>query len=80
MTNGHVARVAGEAGALMVVDTDAHAPEDLITGQRAREVALGAGLSPAGADSTLENARALVEGFLKTGGKPLPSSKFHDYG
>jgi histidinol phosphatase-like PHP family hydrolase len=65
MTNGHVARVAVEAGALMVVDSDAHAPEDLITGQRAREVALGAGLSAAGADSTLENARAFVRRVLK---------------
>lgn len=65
MTNGHIARVAVEAGALMVVDSDAHAPEDLITGQRAREVALGAGLSAAGADSTLENARAFVRRVLK---------------
>ncbi len=65
MTNGHVARVAGEAGAMMVVDTDAHAPEDLITGQRAREVALGAGLSAAGADAALENSRAFVRRVLK---------------
>ena len=33
MTNGHVARIAREAGAAMVVDTDAHAPDDLITGR-----------------------------------------------
>ncbi len=45
MTNGHVARVAREAGAALVVDTDAHGPDDLITGQRAHQVALGAGLS-----------------------------------
>lgn len=45
MTNGHVAKVASEAGALMVVNTDAHAPEDLITEEIAIQVARGAGLS-----------------------------------
>ena len=45
ITNGHVARLAQEAGAKMVVDTDAHAPEDLIDRERAIEIARGAGLS-----------------------------------
>ncbi|OPY25403.1 MAG: hypothetical protein A4E28_03149 [Methanocella sp. PtaU1.Bin125] len=65
MTNGHVARIASEAGARMIVDTDAHAPEDLITVQRAREVAIGAGMSADDADLTLENARAFVAKILK---------------
>ncbi len=43
-TNGHVARVAGEAGADLVVNTDTHAPEDLITDEMALKVAIGAGL------------------------------------
>lgn len=64
MTNGHVARVALAAGAAMVVDTDAHAPENLITGKRAREVALGAGLSEAEASKTMDNARAFVKDVL----------------
>lgn len=68
MTNGHVARIAREAGARMVVDTDAHAPEDLITGQRAREVALGAGLSAAEADAILENSRAFVKKVVNSRG------------
>lgn len=44
ITNGHVARIALEAGAKMVVDTDAHSPDDLIDSERAVEIAMGAGL------------------------------------
>jgi histidinol phosphatase-like PHP family hydrolase len=46
LTNGHVARVARAAGAELVLDTDAHAPGDLITAAFARTVAFGAGLGP----------------------------------
>lgn len=46
LTNGHVARVCREAGALWVVDTDTHDPSDLITLEMAQRVAAGAGLSP----------------------------------
>jgi histidinol phosphatase-like PHP family hydrolase len=44
ITNGHVARRAKEAGAMMVVNTDAHSPEDLIDQDRAVQIAFGAGL------------------------------------
>jgi putative hydrolase len=44
-TNGHVARMALEAGARMVVNTDAHDPSDLITEETALMVARAAGLS-----------------------------------
>jgi histidinol phosphatase-like PHP family hydrolase len=54
ITNGHVARLALEAGAKMVVDTDAHAPDDLIDRERAIGIARGAGL-------TLERATAVVD-------------------
>ncbi|HMK46469.1 MAG TPA: PHP domain-containing protein, partial [Methanocella sp.] len=56
MTNGHVAAVAKEAGAMLVVDTDTHGPGDLITSARALAVALGAGLSRRGADEAMKNA------------------------
>ena len=35
ITNGHVVRMAKLAGAKMVVDTDSHAPRDLINSKRA---------------------------------------------
>lgn len=44
-TNGHVALMARQAGARMVVDSDTHAPGDLIDLETARMVALAAGLS-----------------------------------
>jgi histidinol phosphatase-like PHP family hydrolase len=53
ITNGHVARLAQEAGAKIVVDTDAHSPDDLIDRYRAIEIAMGAGL-------TLDRATAVV--------------------
>ncbi|MDQ1282951.1 MAG: hypothetical protein QG666_741, partial [Euryarchaeota archaeon] len=54
ITNGHVVRTAKLAGARMVVDTDSHAPGDLIRSERAIEIAMGAGLS-------LEEASDVVE-------------------
>ena len=65
LTNGHVARVCREAGALMVVDTDTHSPDDLITLSEARLVALGAGLDAHEAELATEaTPRALVEAIL----------------
>jgi len=46
ITNGHVVRIAEEAGAKMVVDTDTHSPEDLIDTDQAIQIAVGAGLTP----------------------------------
>lgn len=43
--NGHLAKVGREAGALFLVDSDTHAPGDLLSLERARMVALGAGLT-----------------------------------
>lgn len=45
ITNGHVARIASQVGAEMVVDTDTHSPDDLIDSNRAMEIAMGAGLT-----------------------------------
>ena len=54
ITNGHVVRLASLAKAKMVVDTDTHAPDDLIDGERAKQIAMGAGL-------TREEAVMIVE-------------------
>jgi len=60
LTNGHVARLALAAGAKLVINNDAHAPGDLLSGDLARKVALGAGLSPEQVDQALRNSEALV--------------------
>ena len=53
--NGHVVRVAREAGARMVLDSDAHQPGDLLTDEFALEVAMGAGLSRSEAEALLSD-------------------------
>ncbi|MDD1755145.1 MAG: histidinol phosphate phosphatase domain-containing protein [Methanothrix sp.] len=64
ITNGHVVRMACLAGAKMVVDTDTHAPENLIDSKRAVEIAMGAGLTPREADRIV-NDHAIIKELLK---------------
>jgi histidinol phosphatase-like PHP family hydrolase len=46
-TNGHVARIARETGCQIVVDSDAHAPHDIMDEHAKNIVARGSGLSEA---------------------------------
>jgi histidinol phosphatase-like PHP family hydrolase len=63
--NGHVARVARMTGAKLVVNTDSHAPRDMIDQASARLVALGAGLTEEEArEALVTNAWALVSRAL----------------
>ncbi len=66
--NGLVASLARAHGAALVVNTDTHAPGDLINRAQALRVALGAGLSQAEAEQTLLNSQRLVE---RLSGRPL---------
>ena len=61
LTNGHVVRMAQETGAKLILNTDAHAPEDLLTLPQAKEVALGAGLKAREVERLYLNAGRLVE-------------------
>ena len=54
LANGHVAKVAREAGAATVLDSDAHEPDDLLTPEIRLAVARGAGLND-------EEVHALLE-------------------
>jgi histidinol phosphatase-like PHP family hydrolase len=67
LTNGHVARLARQAGALLVIDTDAHAPGDLITRERAGQILLGAGLDEKQAEEVLANNENLLHTVFPTG-------------
>ncbi len=60
LANGHVAAVAREAGAGVVLNTDAHSPGNYITRERAYMVAQGAGLSQTECDRMLANAESLA--------------------
>jgi putative hydrolase len=66
-SNGHVARRAEEAGARLVLDSDTHAPRDILTLEMARKVVEGAGLPEGSLEVLLENSRLL----LKKVGYPL---------
>jgi len=55
LCNGHVVRLALEAGADLVVDSDAHDPSQLIRMDAARRIALGAGLPETQLDRVLSH-------------------------
>jgi len=61
-TNGHVARIANETGADLIVDTDSHSPHDLINDETAFKIAMGAGLDEKGArKATVTNPSKLIK-------------------
>lgn len=62
LANGHVASIARETGAELVVNTDAHHPRDFITQERAYEIARLAGLDEEEAERAVEdNPREVVD-------------------
>lgn len=60
LANGHVAALARRHGAPLLLNTDAHAPGDLISRDFARRVARGAGLTEAEAARMFRNAEEIV--------------------
>ena len=61
LANGHVARLGQKCGASMILNTDSHSPDDLITLGKARLVALGAGLGEEDFTKMIQNSRRIVE-------------------
>jgi histidinol phosphatase-like PHP family hydrolase len=59
--NGHVFKTAMESGADLVVNSDAHSPEDLITQVRAKVVLRGAGVPDEMVDAILANSQKIVD-------------------
>ena len=60
-TNGHVVRVAQAAGAGLVLNSDAHAPGDLLSKNMLEKIALGAGIDKTALKQMVQNAETLVE-------------------
>jgi len=60
LTNGHVAKLAKKHGAELVLNTDAHAPSDLITPKQAEQIALGAGLDGDDFKRMQKNAKSFL--------------------
>ncbi len=61
LTNGHVARLANEVGAKLILSSDGHAPVDFMTEEFASKVVEGAGLPPDSLSALLANARQLLK-------------------
>ena len=60
LSNGHVVQLARQAGAKLVLNSDCHAPKDLVLPAFADKVGRAAGLSIAEVDQARENARRLL--------------------
>jgi putative hydrolase len=65
LANGHVAALARETGASLIVDTDSHEPGDLITRDQAERVARGAGLSIAEVTTLFANVETFARRLAK---------------
>ena len=60
LTNGHVAKMARLTGAKLVINTDSHTPENLITKDFGEKVLLGAGLDKKEIRQVFKNSEELV--------------------
>jgi histidinol phosphatase-like PHP family hydrolase len=65
LTNGRLVLLARKAGARLVINSDTHAPEQLLTEDMRKRVGLGAGLSEEELLQTSNNAEDLVRRVLK---------------
>lgn len=62
LSNGHVANVCREVGNKMVINTDTHSPDNIITFERSKIIGLGAGLNESEVKKAIvDNPRELIE-------------------
>ena len=64
LTNGHVVNIARRTGAKLIINSDSHTPEDLITKEFALKVLLGAGLDKREIASVFRNSEGLIKRLL----------------
>ncbi len=64
LANGHVAGLARDCGAKLVLNSDAHSPHDFMTRQFAKMVAHGTGLGGNAFEEMLGNSRDLIKKVL----------------
>jgi histidinol phosphatase-like PHP family hydrolase len=60
LTNGHVARIARQAGAALIINTDSHGPNDLIDDSSAARILRGAGIPEEAVSGVLENSKSIL--------------------
>lgn len=64
LSNGHVAKIAAAVGAKLVIDTDTHEPNDLVTDEQAKNILLGAGVSADAIPAIFQHSRDLANKAL----------------
>lgn len=67
MTNGHVVKMARAANASLVLNTDAHTPQDIVGKEFALKVATGAGMTEHEIEMMFLNSERLVDQALRMG-------------
>ena len=65
LTNGHVAKMARQAKAPLILNSDSHSPHDLVNRDMARKIAVGAGLSEAETVAMFRNSETQVKKALE---------------
>jgi histidinol phosphatase-like PHP family hydrolase len=65
LSNGHVAKEAVKFGVPLIINTDAHAPSDLISAETARKILLSAGIDDSRIQSVFDTSKAIVEKALR---------------
>jgi len=63
LTNGHVAKLCKKHNVKMVLNTDSHSPENLITDEMAKKILKGAGLDDTDIISVFQNSLDIVERY-----------------
>lgn len=61
LSNGHVVKIAMEVGADLIINTDSHNPEDIITIELARTILHSAGIAENAVEKIFANSQRLVD-------------------
>jgi putative hydrolase len=61
LTNGHVLKTARQCGAKLILNTDTHSPEDIVSRDRAEQIARGAGMTEAEVAEIFKNSAYLAK-------------------
>jgi len=75
LANGHVASVAIKLGTGLVINTDAHSPDDLITNEEAEKILLASGIQKEWVNGVLKNSRTIAGRILKIQGESVNYAK-----
>jgi histidinol phosphatase-like PHP family hydrolase len=66
LTNGHVAKIGKEVGNKLILNTDTHRPQDMLTIEQNKSILLGSGLNDQEVEKVLQkNTRSLLNKIIE---------------